>query len=99
MFMVSLLIVCGIGLLFLFLANPLELFTTIYGQAMLLKLIIVVTILLIAIYHKYHLVEEVKEEAISHKLEKSIRNEMLIAVLILAVTAVLSSIIGPVSLA
>jgi putative copper resistance protein D len=99
MFMVSLLIACGVGLLFLFFETPLELFTTQYGQAMFLKLIFVAGILLIAAYHKYHLVEEVQEEAICHKLQKSIRNEMLIAVIILAITAVLSSVLGPVSLA
>ena len=98
MFMVGLLVVCGIALLFLFLANPLELFTTQYGQAMLLKLIFVVSILLIAAYHKYHLVEEVQKEGVCHKLQKSLMNEMLIAVIILAVTAVLSCILGPVSL-
>ncbi|MCW8995768.1 MAG: CopD family protein [Psychromonas sp.] len=98
MFMVGLLIVCGITLLFLFLASPLELFTTTYGQAMLLKLIFVVTILFIAAYHKYHLVEEVQQTAGIKKLQKSLINEMLIAVLILAVSAVLSSVLGPVSL-
>lgn len=98
-FMVGLLIACGIGLLFLFFANPLALFTTEYGQALLLKLIFVVCILLIAAYHKYHLVEEVQEEANCHKLQKSIRNEMLIAVIILTITAVLSYFLGPVSLA
>ena len=99
MFMVGLLIVCGIGLLFLLITNPLELFTTRYGQIMLLKFIFVVTILLIAAYHKFHLVEEVQEEACSHKLQKSIRNEMLIAVVILVITATLSCVLGPVSLA
>lgn len=98
-FIVGLLIVCGIGLLFLFFANPLELFTTQYGQAILLKLFFVVSILFIAAYHKLHLVEEVQEEANCHKLQKSIRNEMLIAVMILAITAVLSYFLGPVSLA
>jgi copper resistance protein D len=98
-FVVGLLIVCGIGLLFLFFANPLELLTTQYGQALLLKLTFVVCILLIAAYHKYHLVEEVQEEACCHKLQKSIRNEMLIAVIILIITAVLSYFLGPVSLA
>ena len=99
MFMVSLLIVCGIGLLFLFFANPLELFTTQYGQAMLLKLIFIGTILLIAAYHKLYLVEEVQGKKIAHRLEKSIRNEMLIAVTILAITAILSYALGPASLA
>ena len=65
MFMVGLLIVCGIALLLLFITNPLELFTTPYGQTMLLKLIFVVTILSIAAYHKFHLVEEVQEESCS----------------------------------
>ncbi|MFT7053222.1 MAG: putative copper resistance protein D [Psychromonas sp.] len=98
MFMVGLLIACGFGLLFLFFANPLELFTTQYGQAILLKLIFVVSILLIAAYHKYHLVEEVQEEACCHKLQKSIRNEMLIAAMILAITAMLSYVLGPAGL-
>ncbi|MFT6926819.1 MAG: putative copper resistance protein D [Psychromonas sp.] len=98
MYMVGLLIVCGIGLLFLFLANPFELFTTIYGLAMLLKLIFAVSILLIAAYHKYHLVEEVQQQGGIKKLQNSLNNEMLIAAIILAVTAVLSCILGPLSL-
>ncbi len=98
MLMVGLLIVCGISLLSFLLANPLELLTTQYGQAILLKLIFVVSILLLAAYHKFHLVEEVQKEASCHKLQKSIRNEMLIAALILAITAVLSYAFGPVSL-
>ena len=98
MFVVGLLIACGLALLFFFFSNPLELFTTQYGQAILLKLIFVVSILLIAAYHKYHLVEEVQEEAICHKLQKSIRNEMLIAVMILAITAMLSYALGPAGL-
>ncbi|HEY7865757.1 MAG TPA: CopD family protein, partial [Psychromonas sp.] len=55
MFMVGLLIACGIALLFFFFSNPLALFTTQYGQAILLKLIFVVSLLFIAAYHKYHL--------------------------------------------
>lgn len=98
-FTVGLLVVCGISLLFLFFENPLELLTSGYGQVMLLKLTFVAIIFLIAIYHKLHLVEEVQEEAICHKLEKSIRNEMLIAVIILVVTATLSSVLGPISFA
>jgi putative copper resistance protein D len=98
MFIVGLLIACGIGLLFLFFANPFALFSTQYGQAILLKLFFVASILMIAAYHKYHLVEEVQEEACCHKLQKSIRHEMLIAVIILAITAVLSYALGPISL-
>ena len=78
--------------------NPVELFTTLYGQTMLLKLIFVVTILSIAVYHKFHLVEEIQQEAGIKKFQKSITNEMIIAVMILAVTATLSSLLGPVSL-
>tara|TARA_R110001592_G_C13092660_1_gene743533 strand:- start:182 stop:1084 length:903 start_codon:yes stop_codon:yes gene_type:complete len=98
MVMVGLLIVCGISLLFLVFATPVELLTTQYGQAMLLKLVFVAFILLIAAYHKYHLVEEVQAEAICHKLQKSIKNEMIIALIILTITAVLSSVLGPISL-
>jgi len=99
MVMVGLLIVCGISLLYLVFDSPFELLTTQYGQAMLLKLVFVACILLIAAYHKYHLVEEVQEEAICHKLQKSIKNEMIIALIILTITAVLSSVLGPISLA
>jgi len=94
-FMVALLIACGIGLLFIFFATPLAMFTTAYGQAVLLKLIFVVTILLIAAYHKFHLVEEIQQENGIEKLQKSIKNEMLIALVILSITAVLSSVLGP----
>lgn len=99
MFMVGVLITCGIGLLFLFLASPMELFTTEYGQAMLLKLIFIASILLIAALHKYRLVPEVQQAAGVEKLQKSIKIEMLIAMIILAITATLSSVLGPVSLA
>ncbi|PKH02112.1 copper resistance protein CopD [Psychromonas sp. MB-3u-54] len=95
MFMVGILIACGIGLLYLFLENPLALLTTTYGLAMLLKLIFVGSILLIAAYHKFRLVEEIQQQAGIKKLQKSIKNEMLIAVVILTITAVLSSILGP----
>ena len=97
MLMVGLLIACGIGLLFLFFADPLELLTTQYGQAMLLKLTFVATILLLAAYHKFHLVEQ--GEIVSQKLGKSIRNEMCIAVTILIITATLSYVLGPATLA
>lgn len=99
LFMVSLLISCGIGLLFLFFESPLALLTTQYGQAMLLKLTFIITILLIAAYHKLYLVEEVQGKEIGHRLQKSIRNEMLIAVTILTITATLSYVFGPSSLA
>ncbi len=58
-----------------------------------------VCILLIAAYHKYHLVEEVQEEKVCHKLQSSIKNEIIIALIILTLTAVLSSALGPISLA
>jgi putative copper resistance protein D len=62
---------------------------------MLLKLIFLVSLLSIAAYHKFYLVQEVQQPAGIKKLQKSINNEMLIAAMILAVTAVLSSILGP----
>ncbi|WP_051369144.1 copper resistance D family protein [Psychromonas arctica] len=99
MVMVGLLIVCGISLLYLVFDSPVELLTAQYGQAILLKLVFVVCILLIAAYHKYHLVEEVQEEKVCHKLQSSIKNEIIIALIILTVTAVLSSALGPISLA
>jgi putative copper resistance protein D len=94
-FMVGILIACGIGLLYLFLENPLALLTTTYGLAMLLKLIFIVSLLSIAAYHKFSLVQEIQQPTGIKKLQKSINNEMLIAAMILAVTAVLSSILGP----
>ena len=95
MVMVGLLIVCGTSLLFLFFSTPMELLTTTYGQAILLKLVFVGCILLIAAYHKFYLVEALKKEDFCLKLQHSIKNEMKVGFCILLITGILSSVLGP----
>ena len=59
--------------------------------------VFVATILLLAAYHKFHLVDQ--GEINPQKLRKSIRNEICIGVMILSITAMLSNVLGPASLA
>ena len=99
-FMVSLLLLAG-GILAYQLAGSVSaLFTTDYGQVLLLKLIAVMLILTLATYHKFRLVpsllSEVQESKLAKlRLSKSISIEMGIAFIILVITACLTSLVGP----
>ena len=98
MAMVGFLVICGTVLLTLFLDSPTELIMTPYGQLILVKLIAVVAILFIAALHKYRLVPSLEQGEADKKLSKSIAIEMIVACVILAITAVLSTVTGPVNL-
>ena len=62
---------------------------------LIMKLLLVSSILMLAVRHKYKLVPNLKRALGSSKLNKSISIEMLIAFLILLITAGLTSIVGP----
>lgn len=94
---VGVLVACGIGLLFLFLNSPLELLNTEYGRAILAKIVLVSLILLIAAHHKFVLVGQLNEEGGVLKLQRSIKKEMWIGLIILSLTAWLSTAVGPLS--
>jgi putative copper resistance protein D len=91
----------GIGMLWMVFDSPNELLSSDYGNAITIKLSLVSIILLIAALHKFILVPQLGIATKIHakrKLQKSIALEALVAVLILVTTAVLSSVLGPVSL-
>jgi copper resistance protein D len=102
---VSLVLISGGTLVWMLFDSPLELIDSDYGQAILLKLSLIMLILLIAALHKFILVPRLEsplslkaEHSARIKLKRSIAIEAMIGALILAVTVVLSSILGPISL-
>ncbi|PKG59162.1 hypothetical protein CXF82_00710 [Shewanella sp. GutDb-MelDb] len=98
---VSLVVFSGIGLLLMLFNKPEEFLNSDYGIAVSLKLSFVIIILLFAALHKFILVPKVTLEnqlRTKSNLRKSIALESVVGLLILATTAVLSSIFGPESL-
>ncbi|MGI2146901.1 copper resistance D family protein [Shewanella frigidimarina] len=98
---VILVLLSGMGMVWMLFDSPTELISSDYGIAVTIKLCLVAIILLIAAWHKLVLVPKLtiaNTLLAKQKLQKSIGLEALIAVLILATTAVLSSVLGPMSL-
>ena len=98
---VILVLLSGMGMVWMLFDSPTELISSNYGIAVTIKLCLVAIILLIAAWHKLVLVPKLtiaNTSLAKQKLQKSIGLEALIAVLILATTAVLSSVLGPMSL-
>ncbi|RZM71059.1 copper-binding protein [Pseudoalteromonas rubra] len=92
---VSLLLVAGLWLAFQLVGNVEELFSSSYGQTLLLKLALVTSILGIAAKHKLKLVPYLKNNDGKEALSKSISIEMVVGFAILSVTAGLTSVVGP----
>ena len=92
---VSLLLIAGLWLAFQLVGNVEELFSSSYGQTLLLKLALVTSILGIAAKHKLKLVPQLKNNNGREALYKSISIEMVVAFAILSVTAGLTSVVGP----
>ncbi|WP_281558366.1 CopD family protein [Thalassomonas sp. RHCl1] len=97
--MVPLLLIGGGGLLSQMLASTGDLFTTTYGQTMLLKLITVTTVFLLVVLHKHKykhsLVPVLNQVQVLTLKKNAIVSELFLADIILVITAVLSSILGP----
>ncbi|MBE0365339.1 putative copper resistance protein D [Pseudoalteromonas ulvae UL12] len=92
---VSLLLIAGLWLAFQLVGNVGELFSSSYGQTLLLKLALVTSILGIAAKHRLKLVPQLKNSDGREALSKSISIEMVVAFAILSVTAGLTSVVGP----
>ncbi len=92
---VCLLLIAGLWLAFQLVGNVEELFSSSYGQTLLLKLALVTSILGIAAKHKLKLVPQLKNNDGREALSKSISIEMVVAFAILSVTAGLTSVVGP----
>ena len=94
-FFVSILIACGV-LLLLQLVEPISnLFTTNYGQLLMLKLIFVSGMLLLAAWHKLKLVAELAQHKNAQSLRLSILIETLLVVSVLVTTSVFTTLVGP----
>jgi putative copper resistance protein D len=98
---VILVLLSGMGMVWMLFDSPTELLSSDYGIAVTIKLSLVAIILLIAAWHKFILVPNLTiftAPLAKRKLQKSIGLEALVALIILATTAVLSSVLGPISL-
>jgi len=94
-FFVTILIACGV-LLLLQLVEPISnLFTTNYGQLLMLKLIFVSGMLLLAAWHKLKLVAELAQHKNAQPLRLSIFIETLLVVSVLVTTSVFTTLVGP----
>lgn len=99
--LVSLVVFSGASLLWQLFNNLSEFVGSSYGLAILVKLTFVLVIMLFAALHKFILVPKLTTANRMHAqqtLQKSIAMEALVGLCILAVTAYLSSVLGPVSL-
>lgn len=99
MFIVAIVALTGGILLTQLLQTPMEIITSNYGLGILIKLSIIALILMIAALHKFNLVPGLSANDNDPKpsllLKRSIGVEILIACLILSITAIVSSILGP----
>ena len=88
------LVVAGGYLLTRLLGTFAELFTSSYGRLLLLKIVLVLCLLSLAALNKFRLVPAL-QSAGAAPLQRSIQGEMVLAIVILVVTAVLSTLTGP----
>ncbi len=86
--------VAGVYLSTQLLANPTELITTAYGAMLLLKILLVVCLLSLAALNKFRLVPAL-QVAGTAPLARSIKGELGLAIVILVVTSLLSTVTGP----
>ena len=92
---VPLLVGAGIVLLWALLDTPWALFTTPYGLALVSKIALVLLILLLAALHRWVLVPRLVDHRAGRQLRRSIAGETLLVLLVLLITALLSSVFGP----
>ncbi len=89
------LLVSGVTLLLQYLNSVAELFTSNYGQLVLLKLLLVSGMLLLGAWHKLSLVPKITEKHHVVTLKRSISVEILIAFFVLIITSVFTTLVGP----
>jgi len=94
-FLVCLLIALGVGVAYHLEGSISNLLFTGHGNVLLLKLVSVAVILLIATKHKLRLVPSLTNLKAVLILKRSITIEMIIGFIILLITTVLSSLVGP----
>ena len=82
-------------MLYELLESPMDLLTTDYGLALLLKLCLVLVVLTVAAMNKLIIVPILLSSGSTARLQTSIRLELAVAAGILLVTSFLSTIVGP----
>lgn len=96
--LVGVLILCGGVVAYQLLGSVTELVTTPYGLLLLAKLAFVALMLGFAAWHKFRLVPELAAENGVARLQRSIMWEGVVGLLILLVTLLLTTIVGPESM-
>ena len=92
---VAVLVVAGIILAMQLLQAPAELLTTHYGRVLLLKLLGVYLLLMLAATNRWLLVPRLASSGSATALQKSIHMEWIVALLVLAATSWMTTIVGP----
>lgn len=93
--LVALLLIAGVGVAYALDGSFTALFTTTHGNILLLKIGVVAGILSLAAMHKFRLVPALNGRHSAMALRFSIGLEMVVALLILIITAALSTLFGP----
>lgn len=88
------LVLAGVYLLMQLLASPREFISTAYGALLLAKVLLACSLLVLGALNKFRLVPDLLRVG-AQPLGRSIRLEMLIALLVLLLTATLSTVTGP----
>ncbi len=94
LYLLVLLISCGVLILLQLLDSPSALFVTDYGRLMLFKLMLVAAMLLLAAWHKFSLVKALAQHQNSRLLARSIFIEMLLALLVLVTSSSFTTVVG-----
>lgn len=94
---VGVLLAAGIGILWILLGHASELWSSAYGRLACTKIALAACLLALAALNKLHLVPRIiaGEAAGLRRLRESLAAEMIVAMLILLVTAALTSLAGP----
>ena len=92
---VSLLLLSGLTMMLSLIHSMAELFTTAYGIALTLKILLVIGLLGIAAVNKLIIVPRLLLRADAAHFQRSVRVEIAVAVILLLLTAYLSTALGP----
>ena len=93
-YFVSALVFTGVFLLFQLLSSIWEFVTTSYGNAVLLKLVLVVFLLVLAAINKFRLSPSIEKNGAVLKLRNSILLEIVFSTVIAAITTYFTTVIG-----
>ncbi|MDO6719173.1 CopD family protein [Psychrosphaera sp. 1_MG-2023] len=92
---IVLLLLSGIILITQYIGSITLLFTSSYGQLLLLKLFLVSSMLMLGAWHKLRLVPQLSEQSHIVTLKRSIGVELSLAILVLVTTSIFTTFTGP----